>query len=131
MELPSRPSPSSIGWPQADFIVGNPPFIGASEIRRELGDGKAEALWEAYPDVPESSDFVMFWWEKAALAARAYDPAKGKGTRRFGFITTNSLRQTFRRSIKTPTPFRCSRSTAATGRCNPTFGATWLPSLTC
>ncbi|MGL5363520.1 MAG: class I SAM-dependent DNA methyltransferase [Bosea sp. (in: a-proteobacteria)] len=98
-EVYTYKQPKPAEWPQADFIVGNPPFIGASEIRRELGDGYAEALWEAYPDVPESSDFVMFWWEKAALAARAYDPAKGKGTRRFGFITTNSLRQTFNRRV--------------------------------
>ena len=41
----------------------------------------------------------MFWWEKAALAARAYAPAKGKGCRRFGLITTNSLRQTFNRKV--------------------------------
>ena len=38
----------------------------------------------------------MFWWEKAALATRA-----GK-TRRFGFITTNSLRQTFNRQVLEP-----------------------------
>ena len=34
----------------------------------------------------------MYWWEKAALAARAYSAKTGKGTRRFGLITTNSLR---------------------------------------
>ena len=51
--------------------------------------------------MPQSNDFAMLWWEKAALAARRYKPAtdktKAKGTRRFGFITTNSLRQTFNR----------------------------------
>jgi len=45
----------------------------------------------------------MLWWEKAALAARGYKPAADKtratGTRRFGFITTNSLRQTFNRRV--------------------------------
>ena len=41
----------------------------------------------------------MFWWEKAALRARAWDPAKRTGTRRFGLITTNSLRQTFNRRV--------------------------------
>ncbi len=98
-EVYAYKNPHPAEWPQADFIVGNPPFIGASELRRELGDGKTEALWAAYPDMPRSADFVMFWWEKAALAARAYDPAKGKGTRRFGFITTNSLPQTFNRRV--------------------------------
>ncbi|MFV0411043.1 MAG: type IIL restriction-modification enzyme MmeI, partial [Paracoccus sp. (in: a-proteobacteria)] len=45
---------------------------------------------------------VMFWWEKAALAARAFDAKKAKGTRRFGLITTNSLRQTFNRRVVEP-----------------------------
>ena len=80
-------------WPDADFITGNPPFIGAKAMRLALGDGYAEALRGAWPEVPESADFVMFWWEHAARAVRS-----GK-TRRFGFITTNSLRQTFNRRV--------------------------------
>ncbi len=99
-----KPQPAT--WPEADFIVGNPPFIGASRMRDALGDGYAEALWAAYPRMPQSADFVMFWWEKAALAARGWKPAtdkaKAKGTRRFGFITTNSLRQTFNRRVLEP-----------------------------
>lgn len=99
-----KPAPAT--WPQADFIVGNPPFIGASRMRDALGDGYVEALWAAYPRMPQSADFVMFWWEKAALAARGYRPAtekdRARGTRRFGFITTNSLRQTFNRKVLEP-----------------------------
>ena len=94
--------PRAAKWPQADFIVGNPPFIGASRLRDNLGDGYVEALWKAYPKMPQSADLVMFWWEKAALAARAHDAKKGKGTRRFGLITTNSLRQTFNRRVLEP-----------------------------
>lgn len=100
----AKPRPAD--WPEAEFIVGNPPFIGASRLRDALGDGYAEALWAAYPRMPQSADFVMFWWEKAALAARGWKPAsdktKAKGTRRFGFITTNSLRQTFNRRVLEP-----------------------------
>ena len=99
-----KPAPAK--WPQAEFIIGNPPFIGASRMREALGDGYAEALWAAYPRMPQSADFVMFWWDKAALAARGWKPAtdkaKAKGTRRFGFITTNSLRQTFNRKVLEP-----------------------------
>ncbi|MDA7423817.1 class I SAM-dependent DNA methyltransferase [Thalassococcus lentus] len=94
--------PKATVWPQADFIVGNPPFIGASRLRDNLGDGYVEALWNAYPKMPQSADLVMFWWEKAALAARAYNAKSGKGTRRFGLITTNSLRQTFNRRVLEP-----------------------------
>jgi hypothetical protein len=83
-------------WPEADFIVGNPPFIGASTMRQSLGDGYVEAVRGAYPELPESIDFVMYWWH---LAARA---TVEKRARRFGFITTNSLRQTFNRRAITP-----------------------------
>lgn len=99
-------NPKPAKWPEADFIVGNPPFIGNKRMRDALGDGYAEALWKAYPKVPQSADFVMFWWEKAALATRVYkaasDKSKAKGTRRMGLITTNSLRQTFNRRVLEP-----------------------------
>ncbi|MGP1693411.1 MAG: DNA methyltransferase, partial [Giesbergeria sp.] len=80
-------------WPQADFIVGNPPFIGASSMRAALGDGYVEALRGAWHEVPESADFVMFWWHHAAAQV-----ACGRA-RRMGLITTNSLRQTFNRRV--------------------------------
>jgi hypothetical protein len=99
-----KPQPAK--WPEADFIVGNPPFIGDKRMRDALGEGYVEALRAAYPKMPQSADFVMFWWEKAALAARGWKPAtdkaRAKGTRRFGFITTNSLRQTFNRRVLEP-----------------------------
>ena len=95
-------NPKPANWPEAHFIVGNPPFIGASRMRDYLGDGYTKALWKAYPKMPQSADLVMFWWEKAALRARDYDASKGIGSRRFGFITTNSLRQTFNRRVLEP-----------------------------
>ena len=86
-------NPRPVAWPEADFIVGNPPFIGNARMREDLGDGYAETLRSAYPDVPESADFVLYWWHKAAELVRT-----GKA-RRFGLITTNSLRQTFARRV--------------------------------
>lgn len=86
-------SPRKAEWPAADFVVGNPPFIGTARMRDALGDGYTEALRATWPEVPESSDFVMYWWHYAAELARA-----GK-LRRFGLITTNSLRQTFNRRV--------------------------------
>ncbi|WP_345161708.1 class I SAM-dependent DNA methyltransferase [Pontibacter saemangeumensis] len=86
--------PKPATWPEADFIVGNPPFIGAKYMRDALGDGYAEAVRKAYKGaVPESADFVMFWWHKAAEIVRS-DKAE-----RFGFITTNSIKQTFNRRV--------------------------------
>ncbi|WP_232727811.1 DNA methyltransferase [Acidovorax sp. 69] len=80
-------------WPQADFIVGNPPFIGAKYLRSALGDGYADALRAAWPEVPESADFVMFWWHHAAAQVAAGH------SRRLGLITTNSLTTTFNRRV--------------------------------
>ena len=90
-------NPRRAEWPQADYITGNPPFIGASRMREALGDGYVEALRKVWKgDVPESADFVMFWWRKAAELVRD-DKAK-----RFGFITTNSIHQTFNRRVIEP-----------------------------
>ncbi len=87
------PNPRPAAWPDADFIVGNPPFLGNKRMREALGDGYTETLRAAYPDVPDSADFVMYWWHKAA------DLALQGRCRRFGFITTNSIRQTFNRRV--------------------------------
>jgi hypothetical protein len=80
-------------WPEADFIVGNPPFIGTKRMRDTLGDGYVEALWTAHPDVPRSTDFVMFWWHRAAQLTA------GGRVRRFGLIASNSLTQFYNRRV--------------------------------
>ncbi|MCB1745594.1 MAG: class I SAM-dependent DNA methyltransferase, partial [Gammaproteobacteria bacterium] len=88
-------NPRAAEWPAADFIVGNPPFIGSKRMRAALGDGYVDAVQAAWPDIPEATDFVMRWWHHAALLVRA-----GKA-RRFGLITTNTLRQTYvRRAVE-------------------------------
>ena len=87
---PRRPE-----WPEAEFVVGNPPFIGGKDIRARQGDEYAEALWAAHPDMNESADFVMYWWDRAAdILAR-----KGTALRRFGLVTTNSISQVFQRRV--------------------------------
>jgi hypothetical protein len=86
-------APRPAAWPKADYIVGNPPFIGPGRMRQTLGDGYVEALRAAYPDVPDSADYVLYWWHRAAQAV-----AEG-GAARFGLITTNSLGQTFARRV--------------------------------
>jgi hypothetical protein len=80
-------------WPQADFIVGNPPFIGNFKMRQELGDDYVKALRAAWPSVPESSDFVMYWWERGAGLVRS------GAAQRMGFVTTTSITQKFNRRV--------------------------------
>jgi hypothetical protein len=86
-------NPRPAAWPQADFIVGNPPFIGGWKIRQAKGDGYVDALWSVYSNVPEKADYVMYWVDKAA------DIARRKGAVRFGLITTNSVGQVFQRRV--------------------------------
>jgi len=95
MEVTRLVRPKMAAWPEADFIVGNPPFIGAKFVRSELGEGYATALWATYKKVPNSADLAMFFWWKAAQALVAPKAA----THRFGFITSNSIRQTFCRRV--------------------------------
>lgn len=86
-------NPRAAIWPEADYVVGNPPFIGASLMRAALGDGYTEAVRSAHADLGASSDFVMYWWNHAACLVRA-----GR-IKRFGFVSTNSIRQTFNRRV--------------------------------
>ncbi len=86
-------NPRMAEWPAADVVVGNPPFIGDKRMRLALGDGYVDALRETWTDVPESVEFVMYWWNHAARLV-----CDGKLSR-FGFITTNSIRQTFNRRV--------------------------------
>jgi hypothetical protein len=86
-------NPRKAEWPAAEFVVGNPPFIGNKRMRIALGDGYVEALRGAWVDVPDNADFVMYWWDHAAELTRH------GALRAFGLITTNSLRQTFNRQV--------------------------------
>jgi hypothetical protein len=86
-----RPRP----WPEVHFIVGNPPFIGGKDLRRELGDGYVDALAAIRGGRFLSADFVTAWWDRAAEILNQ----PGSVLRRFGFITTNSITQTFSRRV--------------------------------
>lgn len=80
-------------WPKADYIVGNPPFLGNRRMREEFGDGYVDALRSSYPEVGDSADYVMYWWYKASESARV------GSTVRAGLITTNSITQRFNRAV--------------------------------
>jgi hypothetical protein len=89
------PNPRRPDWPKADYIVGNPPFVGGKDIRARMGGAYAEALWKAHKHMNESADFVMYWWDRSAEILMK----KGSGLKRFGFVTTNSISQVFQRRV--------------------------------
>jgi hypothetical protein len=92
---PDLANPTIPNWPESEFIVGNPPFIAGQDLREELGDDYAEALWKANPRVAGSADFVMQWWDRAAHQLLA----ENTPLLRFGFVTTNSITQEFSRRV--------------------------------
>lgn len=87
-------NPQKADWPEAEFIVGNPPFIGKLFVTHLLGEGYVDALRTAYDeDVPDGADYVLYWWQQAARRVAA------ETSKRFGLITTNSIRQWFSRRV--------------------------------
>jgi hypothetical protein len=86
-------NPRKAEWPKADYVVGNPPYIGLRTVRPALDDGYIEAIRTAYPDVADHCDYVMYWWAFAALELSASRISA------FGFITTKSIGQSFSRKV--------------------------------
>jgi hypothetical protein len=83
----------SAEWPEADYIVSNPPFIGDKRMKSVLGEGYVSTLRAVHSDVPEMSDFVMYWWNHAAKIV-------GKNNLKcVGLITTNSIKQAANRKV--------------------------------
>ncbi len=74
-------------WPAAEFIVGNPPFLGDKKMICELGEEKVTLLRAKYKGrVPGGADLVTYWYEKAWR-----EIAAGRA-RQAGLVATNSIR---------------------------------------
>jgi type II restriction/modification system DNA methylase subunit YeeA len=79
--------PEEADWPKADFIVGNPPYLGGKLLRRGLGDQYVEDLFSVYKGrVAREGDLVTYFFEKAREMI-----ANGR-TKRAGLLATNSIR---------------------------------------
>jgi type II restriction/modification system DNA methylase subunit YeeA len=82
-----NPDGSEAAWPEADVIVGNPPFLGPSPMIAAFGEAYTNVLRRTYADrVPRMADLVTYWFEKARVAV------SGGRTVRAGFVATNSIR---------------------------------------
>lgn len=84
-------------WPEADVVVGNPPFLGASRMISELGESYTDKLREAWRGlVPGFADLVCFW-----LAGAWECMTRGKLCRS-GLVATNSVRGGANREVLKP-----------------------------
>ena len=93
VELYHYENPRTSHWPVVEFIVGNPPFVGNKRMRKFLGWNYVDCLFDNYDDVPNSADYVMYWWSRCAKLLEHGE------IRQFGLVTTNSIKQYFNRRI--------------------------------
>ncbi|MFQ5589870.1 MAG: class I SAM-dependent DNA methyltransferase, partial [Phycisphaerae bacterium] len=81
---PKHPKPAS--WPDADFIIGNPPFLGSKLFRQQgLDDDYIDAMFACY-EIPNTSDLCCYWFE---LARQVIE--RNKHTRA-GLLATQGIR---------------------------------------
>ena len=74
-------------WPDADVIIGNPPFLGGKLLISYLGETYVSRMFASYDGrVPREADLVCYWFDKAGKQIVT-------GTaKRAGLVATNSIR---------------------------------------
>ena len=83
----SGDEPRPADWPEVDFIVGNPPFLGNKRMREEMGDEVVERIYKVWGNhVPNGADLCTYWFEKARSQI-----ANGNA-KRAGLLATQSIR---------------------------------------
>ncbi len=81
-------------WPEADVVIGNPPFLGGKLLRGVLGDEYVEGLQRLYGEwIHGDADLVCHWFYKAERLV-----TDGK-VARAGLVGTNSIRGGRNRSV--------------------------------
>ena len=74
-------------WPDADYIIGNPPFLGAKDMLTELGNDYTGRLRQTYAaELDGAVDLCCYWFEQARAQIAA-----GKA-RRAGLLATQAIR---------------------------------------
>ncbi|MGF7206715.1 type II restriction/modification system DNA methylase subunit YeeA [Skermanella aerolata] len=74
-------------WPEADVVIGNPPFLGSKEMLSRLPENYVRKFRNTYRhEVSATADLVMLWVIKAGVLLRE------RRILGFGFVTTNKIR---------------------------------------
>jgi type II restriction/modification system DNA methylase subunit YeeA len=94
-----KPDGAEAEWPEADAIVGNPPFLGGKVMRNGrpatkdrpalagLGDAIVDQIFQVFAGrVPAEADLVCYWFTKAR------EQIENGKTVRAGLVSTNSIR---------------------------------------
>ncbi len=94
LDLSDPDTPAEPEWPAAEFIIGNPPFLGRGKPRRELGDNYVDAVFGVYKGrLPRTSDICCYWFEKARRAIEQGD------SKRAGLLGTQGIRGKDNRTV--------------------------------
>ena len=81
-------------WPDADVLIGNPPFLGGNRIRQGLGDDYVNNLFRLYEGrLPAFADLVCYWFERARAAIA--DRRAGRA----GLLATQAIRGGANRTV--------------------------------
>jgi len=78
-------------WPKTDVIIGNPPFLGAKNLKRDLPSEYVNRVRKAYKSVPGMADMCVYWLYRAndeLEACTSADPFKGRA----GLVGTQNIR---------------------------------------
>lgn len=76
-------------WPEADAVVGNPPYQSKNKIQGERDRGYINRLRDRYPEIDGRADYCVYWFR------RAHDHLKPG--QRAGLVGTNTIRQNYSR----------------------------------
>ena len=94
LDLTDPDNPAEPEWPAAEFILGNPPFLGHVPFRETLGDNYAHAIYTLYGSrIPNFSDLCCYWFEKARAQIQT------GATKRAGLLATQAIRFQFNRPV--------------------------------
>ena len=96
LDLSDPEHPVEPEWPAAEFIIGNPPFLGHVPFHDSLGDEYVAAVYALYGNrIPNSSDLCCYWLEKARGQIEI------GATRRAGLLATQAIRFQSNRPVLT------------------------------
>jgi type II restriction/modification system DNA methylase subunit YeeA len=80
-------NPKEPDWPSAEFIVGNPPFLGGKKLRSGLQDAYVDDLFRVWGErVRPEADLCCYWFEKARAMIEAGQ------CHRAGLLATQGIR---------------------------------------
>ena len=94
LDVSDPANPAEPEWPAAEFIIGNPPFLGRGGLRGTLGDDYTNSLYNIYDDrLPRTSDICCYWFEKAR------DSIELGNSQRAGLLATQGVRGKDNRTV--------------------------------